>query len=491
MNNFKVVFYLLSIASINATQRNVVLILTDDQDLVLGGLDPMLKTQRLMANYGTTFSNAFATTPICCPSRSSILTGLYLHNHRTVNNSINGGCSNHYWQKKFEPYTFARLLHDNGYKTFYAGKYLNQYGKISTGGTVHVPLGWDWWIGLVGNSRYYNYTLSVNGTSSFRKDDYLTDVIKDYALKFLEQRVVQESSFLMVLAPPAPHAPFTPSLKYKDFFKNVKAKRTLNFNYPVYKDKHWLLRLPPKQLTKSTLKIVDEMYRHRWETLLSVDDLVEEVILKLQSLNLMNSTYVIFTSDHGYHMGQFAQFDDKRLPYEFDVRVPFIIRGPGIPQKFRELNSVLNIDIAPTILHIAGVKSYLPMDGISILSKIGKKKFDERSFLIEYRGEGNDDNVDPICNYNQDNTLSECAPIRDCKCQDSRNNTYNCIREISQVKDRIYCIFKDSENFREMYDMKKDKYQLRNLALTAEENIKEDFEKRINNLILCNSHICL
>lgn len=127
------------------------------------------------------FLHQFVTSPLCCPSRSSILTGRYVHNHLARNNSITGNCSSSDWQKGPEQHTFNNYVKKNGYRTFYGGKYLNQYGTKKAGGPEHIPPGWDAWYGLVGNSRYYNYTLSINGVPQQHhadyKEDYLTDVL--------------------------------------------------------------------------------------------------------------------------------------------------------------------------------------------------------------------------------------------------------------------------------------------------------------------------
>ena len=121
------------------------------------------------------------TSPLCCPSRSSILTGQYVHNHHAKNNSLSGGCSSLSWQQGPEKRSISTYMKSMGYKTFFGGKYLNRYGNPHVGGPQHVPPGWDEWYGLVGNSRYYNYTLSVNGQPEKHGDsygpDYLTDLL--------------------------------------------------------------------------------------------------------------------------------------------------------------------------------------------------------------------------------------------------------------------------------------------------------------------------
>nr|CAD7259017.1 unnamed protein product [Timema shepardi] len=392
--------------------------LIDDQDLTLGGLTPMIKTQSLIGSMGATFTNAFVTTPVCCPSRSSILTGVYLHNHGTVNNSVSGGCSSKSWQATQEPRSFSVPIHSAGYTTFYAGKYLNQYGKRLVGGAAHVPPGWDWWVGLEGNSVYYNYTLSVNGTPKEFTNQYLTNVILDYGLEFLRSQSNTSTNFCMVLATPACHAPFTPEPKYKDYFSDVQVMKTPNFNISNTTSKHWLLRMSPTPLPDKMLPILDDVYRNRWKTLLTVDDMVETVISELNNLGILNDTYIVFTSDHGYHIGQFSLPWDKRQPYESDIRVPLLIRGPNISTHKLVTQPVLSIDLAPTLLEIAGLNPPDYMDGVSYLSFLTNERVKEdweRVFLVEYHGEGETNTVDTACPLPRDDTLAQCVLDEMCK----------------------------------------------------------------------------
>ncbi|KAK6635375.1 hypothetical protein RUM44_000626 [Polyplax serrata] len=448
----------------HSTRPNFLIILTDDQDVTLSGLTPLNKTRKLIGEEGSLFTNAFVTTPVCCPSRSSILTGLYQHSHGTVNNSLAGNCSSKRWQESHEPHTFAAQLHRAGYRTFYGGKYLNKYGYKSSGGVEHVPHGWDWWIGLVGNSVYYNYTLSVNGSRVDKGDkesDYLTDVLKEYSLSFLTEQAPDEP-FLMMVSTPAPHEPFTPARRHEGKFSGFEAPRTPNFNVPVNDRKHWLLRLLPDKLPPETVDRIDQVFRNRWETLLAVDDLVEELVKRLENLRLLNNTYIIFISDNGFHLGQFGQPWDKRQPYETDVRVPLMVRGPGVLKGVVK-HPVLNIDIAPTILTAAKVSSQRVMDGMSFLPLMRSETSDQqdlsRTFLLEYHGEsGNKKNP---C-YNDPN-VKLCELEAACKCFDARNNTFMCVRHLSDSGNDVFCQFGDDESFEEYYDLQIDPYQMKNL----------------------------
>jgi len=537
--------FLLSVTDQDKNIRpNIVLILTDDQDSTLGGAEPLEQGKKLIANEGAVFKNAYATTPICCPSRASILTGRYLHNTEVRNNSVEGGCNDQKWREGLEGKTFAAHLKNAGYRTMYAGKYLNQYGKEKQGGVEHVPPGWDWWAGLVGNSRYYEYTLSINGKAeehgSNYTTDYLTDVIRRKSIQFLSHYVNKDTGtnpFLMVLAPPACHAPFTPAPQYKDKFKDRKAPRTPAFNRDKADDpkKHWLMETNPKVLSEENIEKIDEVFRNRWRTLLSVDDLIEKVVHALTSYSLLDNTYIIFTSDHGYHLGQFGMPLDKRLPYEFDIKVPFWIRGPNISANQSVQIPVLSIDIAPTILDLAGIPFTPVMDGLSFASlvvnnttdqgepapldsvnivenRINRKQKDRlgsinnsspiisnytgiqgrHDFLVEYFGEGSEHSSSPECKGQLKDdliNLAECSPEFQCKCQDSKNNTYSCLRSIGQ-EDSMFCQFHDSTEFQEMYSINQDPYQLTNIANLIKNETIQHYMKIIGLLEKCKGTEC-
>ncbi|XP_064214399.1 N-acetylglucosamine-6-sulfatase isoform X2 [Tribolium castaneum] len=439
---------------------NFVFVLTDDQDLTLRSLDFLNQTVKLVANQGLTFTNFYVNSPICCPSRSTILTG---------------GCSSVRWQQQYEKNTIASILKSRkNYTTFYAGKYLNQYGK-SGKGVKHVPPGYDWWLGLKGNSKYYNYTLSINGSGHFFEKDYLTDKITKYALDFLNQ--TDEGNFFMMLAPPACHAPFTPADRHRRLFPDLETLKTPPFN-ATPSDKHWIVAMPPMSLPQN-VQILDEIYKNRIRTLQSVDEMVQALITKLQEIRVLDNTYFIVTSDNGFHIGQFTQPWDKRQPYESDIRVPFMIRGPNIRKKTVSEVSVSAVDIFATILDLAEITSF-ESDGRSFKEILFKNQsFDNKYTFIEYWGEGNANSIDSTCPWGPTNQLSECVPEAWCKCQDSRNNTYTCVLDISSAKKIKFCLFE--YGFVEAYDLIEDPHELVNLKLDEDQtthylNVLEKFK---------------
>ena len=190
--------------------------------------------------------------------------------------------------------------------------------------------------------------------------------------------------------------------------------------------KHWLVRTPPRPLNQTLIDRVDDQFRQRWRTLLSVDELVDDVLNFMSDHSLLEKSYVIFTSDHGYHLGNYGLPYGKRMPYDTgtyicynsivlkftlfekknslfscaDIRVPLMIRGPGIASKNQQGPAVITLDMAPTLIDMAGL-NYLDygMDGISLLPMLkgqDESEYSEREFLVEYHGEGGNGNA-PAC----------------------------------------------------------------------------------------------
>ncbi|OZC06151.1 hypothetical protein X798_06867 [Onchocerca flexuosa] len=353
------------------TRPNIILIITDDQDIELGSMQFMPKTVHLLKERGVTFNSGFVSTPICCPSRSSILTGMYAHNHHVLTNNHN--CSGNDWRKNYEKNTFAVYLKNEAdYKTAYFGKYLNEY----TGS--YIPPGWDHWMGLIRNSRFYNYTINMNGDKikhgwDYEKD-YFTDLIANDTIAFIRQLRGEDpfKPYMIVMSFPAPHGPEDPAPQYSDWFQDVETHRTEAWNYAPNPDKQWLLQHTGRMEPVHVI-FTDVLHRRRLQTLQSVDSNIQRLINELRDLGDLSNTVFMYTSDHGYHLGQFGLVKGKNMPYEFDIRVPYFIRGPGFPKNISIREPVMNVDIAPTILDIAGIVIPHHMDGRSLVPLIRQK----------------------------------------------------------------------------------------------------------------------
>lgn len=468
---------------------NILILLTDDQDVMLGGFDHMPHLRELVQEQGMTFENAFVHTPICCPSRSSILSGRFIHHGGAVNNSLNGNCYGESWRKEIEnEHTFAVHAKQAGYSTAYAGKYLNRYGE---GKTKYIPNGWDQWLGLVGNSVYYNYDLvhknkTVQHHGKEYSKDYLPDVLINHTLSWMDH---MPEPWLMVVAWPTPHGPFTPADWAKDTMNGTKAPVTENYNASdtFQQQKHWLIRqLQP--ISNETATEVNKYYQMRLEALQSVDLHVEKLITKLHNNNQLNDTVIMYTSDNGFQFGQHRLAMDKRHLYENDIRVPFVIRGPNIPPNTTSTQLLANIDIAPTILDITQQPMDPTIDGVSFWQYVqgssdGGKAFDKRrDLLISYHGEG----------------YAECGGFATCPPEfsgvwwepDSSNNTYNCLRTVVEDENSIYCRFDDDQNFVEFYDLIRNPQQLDNNYFDLEVWQRQRYEHRLQELLDCKGISC-
>ena len=481
---------------------NILLLLTDDQDVLIGGTEHMPLLNKHLVQPGVTFKNAFVHTPICCPSRSSILTGLYLHNGGAYNNSVSGNCNGEAWQLGPERNnTFAvHLQTQYNYRTGYAGKYLNQYGThgspncsnlTTDAGCHHVPPGWDYWMGLRGNSRYYNYTtiVSNDGGQTTRTDhhgnryaamDYFPDLIANRTLEMInkfsqgrKQEIedsddnVDDVPFLIVAAWPTPHSPFTPAPQDRGKFDKLKAHRTPNFNTTMEQnaEKQWLMRQCPP-IDDATAEWIDSKYQARHEALLTIDRQIEEFTDALENAEQLDNTYIIYTSDNGWQFGQHRLRGDKRHLYEHDIRVPMIVRVPAESGISKALSStkrgleagddgmvmstmsgrtiddiVLNIDIAPTIVDIAS-RGGLPLQSGDKGFRSSRKdspsqttgfEADGRSFLpLMLHDKTLPWREDFLVSYHGEGKppcgFQSCPPPPRAPCGEGWNNTYNCVR---------------------------------------------------------------
>jgi arylsulfatase A-like enzyme len=348
---------------------NIILVLTDDLDLKLGTISTMPYLKSLMIDQGTTFSQATVSLSLCCPSRGTILRGQYAHNHEVFTNTPPEGGFEKFHALGLENETVETALQSAGYRTVLLGKYLNGYpGQLGQG---YVPPGWSEWYSPVGGTPYnnFNYILNENGTPvpyGSAPQDYLTDVISRKADDFIRRTAPTGQPFFIYLATYAPHSPYTPAPRHENLFPDAHAPRTPSFNEADVSDKPAHIRNLPL-LTSAQIATIDESYRKRLQAMQAVDEMLASLIQTLAQTGELANTYIVFTSDNGYHMGQHRLQPGKYWPYEPDVRVPFIVRGPGVPAGQARTLPAGNVDLAPTFEQWGGAAppSY-PFDGRSL-----------------------------------------------------------------------------------------------------------------------------
>ncbi len=352
-----------------ATKPNFIVILTDDQDLTLGSLDSMPRTRDLIARQGMTFSNYFVPLSLCCPSRATILTGLYPHNHKVYTNFPPGGGFERFDELGHEEVTLATALHAAGYRTALIGKYLNGYPGDRA--KTWVPTGWDEWASPVGGSPYaaYRFTLNENGRTvkyGSTAGDYMTDVLAGKTTGFVRDAAGSGQPFFLFLSTFAPHKPSTPAKRHANLFTDLKAPRTPSFDEADVSDKPDRIRKLPR-LTAAQINTIDILYRKQMLSLQAVDEAVAALVEALQETGALANTYIVFTSDNGFHMGQHRLEPGKYTAYETDVHVPLLIRGPGVPAGSRAGALASSVDLAPTLAELAGARLPVDPDGRSLV----------------------------------------------------------------------------------------------------------------------------
>jgi arylsulfatase A-like enzyme len=430
-------------AHADAPRPNIVFVLMDDQrwdDLGYAG-HPFVKTPNIdrIAHEGVQFKNAFVTTPLCSPSRASFLTGQYAHTHGVTDNTARDKLSH-------QLVTWPRLLHDVGYETGFVGKW--HMGLDDT-----KRPGFDYWVSIRGQGQYLDPQININGSRTVVKG-YVTDIFADYAIDFLKQK--HDKPFLLWVAHKAVHpdlqqaadgtlsdpsaGKFIPAERHKYLYSGKVIKRRPNFGIAP-DDKPALARkidsLPPLSDRTGT---DDETVRNRLSMVTAVDESVGRMIKVLEDAKQLDNTLFIFTSDEGYFYGEHGLSVERRLAYEESAKIPLVMRYPKMIKPGSVRNEmVLNIDIAPTMLELGGAKIPDNVQGKSFVPLIESKTVPWRdSFLIEYWS----DKVFPRV----------------------LKMGYKCVRT-----DRWkYIHYVDLNGMDELYDLKKDPYELTNVVSSAE-----------------------
>ena len=400
---------------------NIVLIMDDDQSAEMQRF--LTKTNAAIGGKGVTFDNSFVNYSLCCPSRSTMLTGQYAHNHGVRGNQQpSGGYS------KLAPTlgnTLPAWLQRAGYYTAHIGKFLNGYGTTSP--DTEVPPGWNEWYGSIDNPdaftggtyTAYGYTLNENGQvvhygstpDAVDPATFQTDVYSQKAADFIRRRAPSRKPFYLSVAPRDPHSEADScncagdnpraAPRYEGALNGVTAPRDPSFNEADVSDKPSnVSNLGP--LTPAQIAAVDARYRARAETLLGVDDLVQNVVGTLKASGELKNTVLIFTSDNGFFHGEHRVRQGKVRLYEPSIRVPLLIRGPGVPKGVHRAQAVGNVDLAPTILDFANAKPGRKEDGVSLMPIMQRKRtWLGRGLDLEtyFTPDTTEDPEDPPLNY--------------------------------------------------------------------------------------------
>jgi N-acetylglucosamine-6-sulfatase len=364
------------------SRPNFVFVLTDDLSWNLVSHMPHLLA---LEQAGTTMSRYYVVDSLCCPSRSAIFTGEYPHDDGVFTNSGADGGYYAFNMHGDQQKSFAVALHDAGYRTAMMGKYLNQYAPA-----YPVAPGWDEW-DVAGNGGYseFGYTLNQNGQQvryGDGADDYLTDVLAAKASTFIDSAATSGHPFMLEVATFAPHAPYTPAPRYAHAAQRLAYPKTPAYDRLPANPPAWLKG--HASLSAADQNTITTTFRKRVDDDLSVDDMIGELENELQAKGLAQDTYLVFSSDNGFHMGEYTLGSGKQTAFETDIRVPLIVTGPSVPAG-RDLSQLAsNIDLAPTFETLAGLPVPDDVDGHSLAALWhGQDPADWRqAILIEHHG---------------------------------------------------------------------------------------------------------
>jgi arylsulfatase A-like enzyme len=433
---------------------NIILILSDDEDVRIHRYMP--KTKALIEDQGVALDNYFVTYSFCCPSRATALRGQYSHNHRIQGNVLPSGGGKKFRALGHDRSTIATWLQAAGYYTGLYGKYMNEYEPDQE---TYVPPGWNDW--YAAGHDYYDYVLNENGEQvryGHAPEDYLTDVIARHTTAAIRRIAKTDQPFFLFVTPYAPHGPATAAPRHADLFTDTPYPRPGAFNEADVSDKPSIIRELPK-LNAEQIAWIEDHYRARLRSLQAVDDMVESIVDALRETGELDNTYIVYTSDNGWHLGEHRQLYGKTTAYEEDIRVPFVMRGPGVPRGARLSPLVLNNDLAPTFAALAGVTPPSFVDGRSFLPLFDDPEQPWRqSFLIERRQRESLDLVGAASFY------------------------------ALRTFDWTYVEYANGE--RELYDLKADPDQRHNLASTADSVLVGQLSTRLAQLANCAADYC-
>jgi N-acetylglucosamine-6-sulfatase len=388
---------------------NIIVIQSDDQSLAETSRATMPRTFHLLGDEGTTFRNYIVTTPDCCPSRASLMTGQYAHNHGVSSNGIG------YPALRDKSNTLPVWLQSAGYRTAHLGKFMNKYNEVASPPSAPAP-GWDRWISYAGADDedkgygYYSYRLSIDGQVRYfdtQPRDYLGRVLDDWAVRTVDRYLPDDAPLYMQLDLKAPHAgrdflkgrcsgAGVPDPRDYGLIGRVRFPRPPSFDEARVADKPpWVQGLQP--LRGAERRELKRNYACAVASLRGVDRTVADVYRAVKRAGELDRTIIVFTSDNGLLQGEHRLAAVKQHPYEEAFRVPMLMRVPGGAAPSVVTAPTANIDLAPTFLALAGATpcndgGCRTMDGRSLMPLLGGegKPFPVgRRLLVEFDLERN------------------------------------------------------------------------------------------------------
>jgi arylsulfatase A-like enzyme len=502
----------------NDGRPNILVVMTDDQ--AAADVAKMPNVRRLLAARGTTFTEAIDSFPLCCPARATFITGQYAHNHGVGGNFYPYG----WYGMKDRGNTLPRWLQKVGYRTALIGKWLNGYGAQDAHGEV--PVGFDMWHGLLDVSAYdyYNFVMNSDGALKTWGDadfarklvefakievtpnpggvtgilnkltevfgpapytyfgaqnpaDYSPDVTGGVTEELVRAERRSKQPFFIWWTPAAPHredvattlmrrpgADPRPAPRHEAAAKRLRLPRPASFNEADLSDKPSNVTKAAPPLTDADINQLQLDYGGRIGSLRAVDDHVARLVRILRDTGQLRNTMIVFLSDNGWLQGQHRIPGDKYLPYEESVRVPLIIRGPGVAAGRTVRRQIANVDFAPTLLDIADAKAGRTQDGVSLLPTLRGAEPPSRAIELEA--------LRPL--------FEEPVP----------NNAWDRPYHGVRTSRYTYVVYRETGE-QELYDRRRDPAQLRNVAADPSyARIKARLAAKLVQLDRCKGRSC-
>ncbi|WP_349452249.1 sulfatase [Nonomuraea sp. B19D2] len=440
---------------------NIVLVLADD--LEAGALPYFPNITEHLVREGASFDRFFVTNSWCCPSRSSILRSQYVHSHGVLTNTAPEGGFDRFHELGLERSTIGAWMQQAGYRTALMGKYLNHYPG-ATAEEAFVPPGWDEWdVPVRDLYEEYGYRLNENGALfdyGWTEQDYLSDVLARKAGDFIAGSTGEP--FFLYLAPIGPHNPANPAVRHANAFAGATAPRTPSFNQTdVSAEPLWLRARPA--IPQEGIDEIDERYRARMRAMLGVDDLVGAVVSALRQAGQLDNTYIFFTSDNGFHLGTHRLRQGKTTPFEEAIRIPLVVRGPGIKTNSTISQLGSTVDLATTFAELGGATAPPFAEGRSLAPLLMGRPPSEwrRNVLVEFTRPANRASAaqTPVPNY-----------------QALRTDRYAYVRYETGEK--------------QLYDLHADPDELHNLAASADPALLANLDERLTAMTACSGAAC-